>query len=96
MFKWFKKFNLSNPATFWRYVVIAFGVGLVIVFVGQTIFLFIMSEVVSDQSASSLIDSSDGGLDPKLVTKLVGEINSRPLRLADILATTTPFVDPSL
>ena len=96
MFKWFKKFNLSDPSTFWRYVVVAFGVGLVFVFVGQTIFLFVMSEVGLDESLSLSEETSSNDLDPQIVSQLIDELTNRPNRLADVLATTTTFVDPSL
>lgn len=96
MFKLPKKNSLSQPTTFWRYSLILFGLGLIVVFVGQTVLLFIMGEITSPSADSLSSVPPAETLDSKLVNDLFAEVKDRPLRSAEILATTTIFVDPSL
>lgn len=96
MFKFPKKINLSDPEVFWRYAVTTFGVGLILVFVGQTIFMFIVNETGQTQTVAPLVSSSVSELDAKKSSEILKELDLRPARLEATLATSTLFVDPSL
>lgn len=95
MFKWFKKSSSSSPSVFWRYSIVVFGLGLIVVFIGQTVIMFLANETGQVETSASGL-SSDSGLDPKRKLIIMKEIDTRPSRLESILATTTIFVDPSL
>ncbi len=96
MFKCFKKNNLSQPSIFWRYVVIIFGVGLLLVFVGQALIMFVVGGSGLDQPITPSNNDLSGGFESQKVNQLLKELNDRPMRLKNILATTTVFIDPSL
>jgi len=95
MFKFSIKFNNSNPTIFWQRAIIIFAVGLVLVFVGQAIILFIVNDstptIATDQTSQII----RGRQERQAVNALIDELFSRPNRLNEILATTTVLVDPS-
>ncbi|MFA6476599.1 MAG: hypothetical protein WCV68_04320 [Candidatus Paceibacterota bacterium] len=105
MFKNFKKINLANSSVFWRYAVIAFAFGLIAVFVGQTIFMFVVNRTGQSQVDSpSPLGELAISLDPKKAEQVLAELDARPAKLERLLATSTAmttasstlFVDPSL
>ncbi len=96
MFDKFKKINLSDPTVFWRLAMMASGFGLILIFVGQTVFMFIVSETGPSQTVTLSSVDTGAGLDAKRIETLLKELEARPLRAESALATTTLFVDPSL
>ena len=105
MFKNFKKINLSNSSTFWLYAVITFALGLITIFVGQTIFMFVVNRTGQSQiPPTSPLSESGANLDPKKAERVLNELYARPAKLEKLLATSTDnvmtsptlFVDPSL
>jgi hypothetical protein len=105
MFNFFKKINLANSSVFWRYAVITFALGLIAVFVGQTIFMFVVNRTGQVQTTStSPLGGLGANLDSKKAEQVLSELDARPVRLEKLLsasaATTTSsstlFVDPSL
>ena len=96
MFKLPKKINLSHPSTFWRYAIIIFGLCLILIFIGQTIFMFIIIEPSRDEVITILTSPSEENLNPQKVSKFLEELDIRPLRFEETLGTSTLFVDPSL
>jgi hypothetical protein len=96
MFKLSRKINLSHPPTFWRYVVIIFGCCLLLVFVGQTIFMFIIIEPDKEEVITIPTSATEENLNPKKVAEFLEELDVRPIRFEGISSTSTVFIDPSL
>jgi uncharacterized membrane-anchored protein YhcB (DUF1043 family) len=105
MFKNFKKIDLSNPSVFWRYAVITFASGLIVIFIGQTIFMFFINRTGRSQAApSSPLGESGVKIDPQKAEQILVELYARPAKVEKLLTTSpdkttassTLFVDPSL
>lgn len=96
MFKFFKKDNLSQSSDFWRWAIIIFGLGLLLVFAGQVLMMLVLGGSGSNLPTSLPHNNLANNVDSQKASQLLKELNDRSVRLKDILATTTVFVDPSL
>lgn len=95
MFKLSIKFNNSNPVIFWRRAVIIFAVGLILVFAGQTIILFVVNDTTPTTTTDQMSQLIKERQERQKVNTLINELSNRPNRLNEILATTTTLIDPS-
>lgn len=88
-----QNYNMEN---FWRKSLIIFGVGLVVVFVFQTMVFFWLSETVQDLDDNQNDSVSLEKVNRQKVTKLMTELENRKEESDELMATSTPLVDPSL
>lgn len=88
-----QNYNMEN---FWRKSLIIFGVGLVVVFVFQTMVFFWLSETVQDLDDNQNDSVSLEKANRQKVTKLMTELENRKEESDELMATSTPLVDPSL
>ena len=81
-------------ATYWRRGLLGFAIGLVLIFAGQSYFLWSVTSAWQD--GESTVSGGEASVSDRVaVSRLFSELESRPERLAATLATSTLLVDPS-
>jgi len=95
MFKFQLKLNNYDPTVFWRRAIVLFIVALILVFIGQIVFMLMMNNVSPAVPVDQTTQVIKERQERQKVNFLVNELVNRPNRLNEVLAATTFLVDPS-